>query len=151
MSDSLWSHGLQYTRLPCFSSSPRVCSNSCPLSWWCIQPSHSLLPPSPTLNFSQSQCLFQWVEYLYQVSKDTGASASASVLSVNIAVQRTLKCFSIAPQFESMDRLPSTENLFSRTFPQSRLAPSQVSKGDCSPGFPTLVVGRKSGARRWPT
>ena len=76
---------------------------------------------------------------LHQGAKDTGASASATVLSVNTAVQRTLKCFSIAPQFESMDRLPSTENLFSRTFPQSRLAPSQVSKGDCSPGFPTLV------------
>ena len=76
---------------------------------------------------------------LHQGAKDTGASASATVLSVNTAVQRTLKCFSIAPQFESMDRLPPTENLFSRTFPQSRLAPSQVSKGDCSPGFPTLV------------
>ena len=27
--------GLQYTRLPCPSLSPGVCSNSCPLSWWC--------------------------------------------------------------------------------------------------------------------
>ena len=35
MSDSLWSHELQYTRLPCPSPSPWVCSNSCPLSWWC--------------------------------------------------------------------------------------------------------------------
>ena len=33
--DSLWPHGLQYTRLPCPSLSPGVCSNSCPLSWWC--------------------------------------------------------------------------------------------------------------------
>ena len=32
MSDSLRPHGLQHTRLPCPSSSPRVCSNSCPLS-----------------------------------------------------------------------------------------------------------------------
>ena len=32
---TLWSHGLQHTRLPCPSLSPRVCSNSCPLSWWC--------------------------------------------------------------------------------------------------------------------
>ena len=29
---SLWIHGLQHTRLPCPSSSPRACSNSCPLS-----------------------------------------------------------------------------------------------------------------------
>ena len=35
MSDSLQPHGLQHARLPCTSSSPRVCSNSCPLSQWC--------------------------------------------------------------------------------------------------------------------
>ena len=35
ISDSLWPHGLQHTRLPCPSQSPRVCSNSCPLSQWC--------------------------------------------------------------------------------------------------------------------
>ena len=33
--DSLWTHGLQHTRLPCPSLSPRVYSNLCPLSWWC--------------------------------------------------------------------------------------------------------------------
>ena len=33
-SDSLWPHGLQHTRLPCPSTSPRACSNSCPLSQW---------------------------------------------------------------------------------------------------------------------
>ena len=35
MSDSLWPHELQPARLPCPSRSPRVCSNACPLSWWC--------------------------------------------------------------------------------------------------------------------
>ena len=35
MSDSLWPHGLQHIRLPCPLLSPRVCSNSCPLSQWC--------------------------------------------------------------------------------------------------------------------
>ena len=35
MSDSLWPHGLQHTRLPCPSLSPGVCSDSCPLSQWC--------------------------------------------------------------------------------------------------------------------
>ena len=34
MSNSLQSHCLQDTRLPCPSLSPGVCSNSCPLSWW---------------------------------------------------------------------------------------------------------------------
>ena len=34
-SDSLQPHGLQQARLPCPSLSPRVCSNSRPLSLWC--------------------------------------------------------------------------------------------------------------------
>ena len=39
---SVWSHGLQHTRAPCSSPSPRPCSNSCPLSQWC----------HPTISFS---------------------------------------------------------------------------------------------------
>ena len=35
MSDSLWPHGLQYTRLPCPSPNPGAYSSSCPLSQWC--------------------------------------------------------------------------------------------------------------------
>ena len=35
MSDSLRPHGLQHSRPPCPSSTPRVYSNSCPLSQWC--------------------------------------------------------------------------------------------------------------------
>ena len=35
MSDSLWPHRWQHTRLPCPSLSLRVCSASCPLSQWC--------------------------------------------------------------------------------------------------------------------
>ena len=34
MSDSLWPHELEHARLPCPSLSPRVCSDSCPLSQW---------------------------------------------------------------------------------------------------------------------
>ena len=34
MSSCLWPHGLQHTRLPCPSLSPRVCSNSDSLSRW---------------------------------------------------------------------------------------------------------------------
>ena len=35
-------HGLQLSRLPCPSSSPRACSNSCPSSQWC----HPTISPS---------------------------------------------------------------------------------------------------------
>ena len=32
---TLWPHGLQHAGLPCPLPTPRVYSNSCPLSWWC--------------------------------------------------------------------------------------------------------------------
>ena len=35
VSNSLWPHGLQHARLLCPSLSSEVCSDSCPLSWWC--------------------------------------------------------------------------------------------------------------------
>ena len=35
LSDSLRPHGLQHSRLPCPSPTPRTCSDSCPSSWWC--------------------------------------------------------------------------------------------------------------------
>ena len=35
LSDSLRPHGLKHSRPLCPSPTPRVYSNSCPLSWWC--------------------------------------------------------------------------------------------------------------------
>ena len=45
VSDSLPLHGLQHTRLPCPSLPLGVCSNSCPLSWWCHPTTSSCDPP----------------------------------------------------------------------------------------------------------
>ena len=47
MPDSLQPDGLQCTRFPCPSSSPRVCSNSCPWSRWC----HPTISSSVTFFF----------------------------------------------------------------------------------------------------
>ena len=70
MSDTLRSHGLQHTRLPCPSLSPGVCQNSSPLSWWCHPTiSSSVDPFSLALNLSQHQCLLQWVSSLHQALK----------------------------------------------------------------------------------
>ena len=45
MTDSLWPHGWQHTRLPCPSQTPRACSNSCPLTQWChLTISSSVVP-----------------------------------------------------------------------------------------------------------
>ena len=42
--DSLRPHESQHARPPCPSPTPGVYPNSCPLSWWCIQPSHPVVP-----------------------------------------------------------------------------------------------------------
>ena len=47
-SDSLRPHGLQHTRLPCPSPSPRAYSNSCPLSRWCHPTISSSVIPFPS-------------------------------------------------------------------------------------------------------
>ena len=67
---TLWPHGLKHTRLHCPLPSPRACSNSCPLCWWCHQPSRPLSSSSPpAFSLSQHQGLFQWVGALHQVAK----------------------------------------------------------------------------------
>ena len=70
VSDSLRPHGLQHARLPYPLPTPRACSNSCPLSWWC-QPtiSSSVIPFSSCLQSCQHQGLFKWVNSSHQVSK----------------------------------------------------------------------------------
>ena len=70
MSISLQSHRLKHIRFPCPSLSPEVCSNSCPLSWWCHPNISSSVTPSPlSLNLFWHQSLFQRVGSLYQVAK----------------------------------------------------------------------------------
>ena len=51
------------------SLSPKVCSNSCPLSQWCHPTISSSVALSPALRLSQHQGLFQRVSSLHQVAK----------------------------------------------------------------------------------
>ena len=78
MSDCLWSHGLQHARLPCPSLYPGVCSNSGPLTQWCHPTISSFMLPSPSLNLSQHQDLFQWVGFPHLVAKYWSFSISPS-------------------------------------------------------------------------
>ena len=45
MSNSFQPNRLQHARLPCHSPSPRVCSDSCPLSRWCCLTISSSVAP----------------------------------------------------------------------------------------------------------
>ena len=83
VSNSLWLHLLQYTRLPCPSPSPGVCSNSCPLSQQCHPTiSSSVVPFSSCLQSIPASRSFpkSWPS----TSGGQGIRASASIFSVNI-------------------------------------------------------------------
>ena len=84
MSNSLRPHGLQHARLPCPSPTPRVCSNSCPLSQWCHPTiSFSVIPFSCSQSFPATGSFpMSWLFALG--SQSMGASASTSVLPMNI-------------------------------------------------------------------
>ena len=89
MSDFLWPQGLQHARLPCPSPFPRVCSNSCPLSWWCHPTIPSLVWMNVILFSSCPQSSPAWGSFpMSQLfasgGQSIGVSASASLLPVNI-------------------------------------------------------------------
>ena len=82
---SLQPHGLHHARLPYASLSPKVCSNSCPLSWWC-HPAilSSVLPFSSCPQSFPSSGSFQMSQFFASGGQSIGVSASASVLPMNI-------------------------------------------------------------------
>ena len=90
VSNSLWPHGLQHARFLCPSSSPRACSNSCPLSRWC----HPTILPS-VITFSSclqsfpasGSFLMSWLSNSNEFgsgSQSIGVSVSASAFPMNI-------------------------------------------------------------------
>ena len=83
MSDSLWPHGLQHTRLPCSSPTPGACSNSCSLSqWWHPTISSSVVPFSSCLKSFPASGSFLMSQFFSSGGPSIGASAS--VLPMNI-------------------------------------------------------------------
>ena len=85
MSDSLPLHGLQHARLSCPSPTPRTCSNSCPLSQWCHPAiSSSVIPFSSCLQSFSASGSFPMSQFFASGGQSIGASASGSVLPMNV-------------------------------------------------------------------
>ena len=85
VSDSLWPHEPQHARPPCPSPTPGVYSDSCPLSWWChLTISSSVVPFSSCLQSFPASGSFQMSQLFASGGQSIGASASASVLPMNI-------------------------------------------------------------------
>ena len=108
MSDFLRLHWLHHTRLPCPSSTPGACSNSCPSSYWC----HPTILSS-VIRFSS--CLWSFpVSGSFQMSHlfasgGQSIGASVSVLPVNmqdwfpLEWPRDSQESSPTPQFKSIN------------------------------------------------
>ena len=104
VSDSLQPHGLQHVRYPCPSRSPRVCSNSCSLSWCHPTISSSVTPfsscPQSFQVFSNESALCnRWPKYW---------SFSFSISSSNeysgLTSFRT-ECFDLLAVYETLKSL----------------------------------------------
>ena len=84
MSSSLQPYGLQHARLPCPSLSPRAYSNSCPLSQWCYLTISSSAALFFCLQSFPASGSFPVSRLLTSDGQSTRASASTSVLPMNI-------------------------------------------------------------------
>ena len=104
MSDILRPHGLQYARPPCPSPTPRVYSNSSPLSRWChptISACRPLLLPSvfPSIRFfsKESVLCIRWLKFWSFSSSISPSKEYSGLIYFRIdwldllAVQGTLK------------------------------------------------------------
>ena len=84
MSDVLQPHGLQHTRPPCPSPTPRVYPDSCPLSWWCHPTiSSSVVPFSSCPQSFPASGSFPVSQLFASGGQSIGVSTSISVLPVN--------------------------------------------------------------------
>ena len=83
-SDSLWPHGLQHARPPCPTPTPRVYSNSCPLSRWCNPTiSSSVVPFFSHLQSFLASGSFPVSRFFILGGQSIGVSALASVLPMS--------------------------------------------------------------------
>ena len=84
MFNSLQPHGLQHTRLPCPSPTSGVYPNSCALSRWCHPTISSSVVSFSCLRSFPALGSFPISQFFASGGQSIEASASASVLSMNI-------------------------------------------------------------------
>ena len=85
VSDFFRPHGLQHSSLPCPLPTSGACSNSCPSRWWCHPTiTSSAVPISSCLQSFPASGSFPMSQFFPSGGQRIGASASASVLPVNI-------------------------------------------------------------------
>ena len=114
----LWPHGLQHARPPCPSSSPWAYPNSRPSSRWCHPTiSSSVIPFSSCLQSFPASGSFPVSQLFASDGQSTGASASASVLPMNIQGWFPLRLIGlISLQFKGLSRVSSNTTVQKHQF-----------------------------------
>ena len=106
-------HGLQHSRFLCPPLSPRVCSNSCLLNHWCYLTIPSSAVPFSCLPSFPASGSFPVGRLFASGGQNIGASASASVLPMNIQSWFPLGLTALILQSKGLSRV------FSNTTVQS--------------------------------
>ena len=126
MSDSLWPHGLPLSRLPCPSLSPRVCSNSCPLSQWCHPTiSSSVIPFSSCIQSFPASQSFPMIQSTLG-GQSIGVSASASVLPMNIQDWFPLRLTGLILQSKGLSGVFSSPTVLKHQFLSAQLLSGSI-------------------------
>ena len=117
-------HGLQHTRPPCPSPTPRVHPNSCPSSWWCHPAiSSSVIPFSSCLQSLPSSESFPMSQLLTWGGQSTGVPALASVLPNNTQDRSPLEWTGwISLQSKGLSRVFSSTTVQKHQFFGSQLS-----------------------------
>ena len=85
MPHSLPPQELQHARLPCLSSTPEACLNSCPLTQWCHPTiSSSIIPFSSHLQSLPASGSFPRNQFFTSGGQSIWVSTAASILPMNI-------------------------------------------------------------------
>ena len=130
MSDSLWPHELQHIRLPCPPLSPGVCSDSCPLNWWCyltILSSATLL--HLCLQSFPASGSFPMSLPCASGGQSSGASAAVPPVIIQGWFPSGLTGL-ISLQFKGLLRAPQSESINSSVF-SLLYCPNLISIRDC--------------------
>ena len=144
MYDCLRPHGLQHSRPPCPLPTPRVYSNSCPLSQWCHPAiSFSIIPFSSDLQTFPSLGFFQMSQIFTSGGQSIEVSASASGLPMNIQDWFPLGLTGwISLQSKGLTRIFSNTTVQKHQFFGAQLFIVQLS-------HPYLTTGKTIALTRW--
>ena len=144
VSDSLRPHESQHARPPCSSPTPRVYSNSCPLSRWCHPAiSSSVIPFSSCTQSLPASGSFPVSQLFAWGGRSIGVSASASGLPMNTQDWSPIGWTGwISLQSKGLSRVFSNTTVQKHQFLGAQLFTVQLS-------HPYMTTGKTIGLTRW--